>query len=45
MYFSVRNIVSTNLNSILIEKKEDIILQSKSYDLKNYKSKNIYINF
>ena len=45
MYFSVRNIVSTNLNSILIEKKEEIILQSKSYDLKNYKSKNVYINF
>jgi len=45
MYFSVRNIVSANLNSILIEKKEEIILQSKFYDLKNYKSKNVNINF
>ncbi len=44
MYFSVRNIVSTNLNSILIEKKEEIILQSKFNELTNFKSKNININ-
>mgnify|MGYP001470174206 FL=1 len=44
MYFSVRNIVSANLNSILTEKKEEIILQSKFNELTNYKSKNININ-
>lgn len=44
MYFSVRNIVSANLNSILIEKKEEIILQSKFNELTNFKSKNININ-
>ena len=33
MYFSVRTIVSTNLNSVLNDKKEEIVVQSKSSEL------------
>ena len=43
MYFSVRTIVSTNLNSVLNDKKEEIVLQSKSSELNNYQSKNLII--
>ena len=43
MYFSVRTIVSTNLNSVLNDKKEEITLQSISTELNNYQSKNLII--
>ena len=43
MYFSVRTIVSTNLNSVLIDKKKEIVLQSMSTELNNYQSKNLII--
>ena len=43
MYFSVRTIVSTNLNSVLNDKKEEVTLQSISTELNNYQSKNLII--
>ena len=43
MYFSARTIVSTNLNSVLNDKKEEIVVQSISTELNNYQSKNLII--
>ena len=45
MYFSVRNIVSTNLNSILIEKKDEIIHKANLMTLKIINLKMFILTF